>query len=318
MRMRHSHLIVRGLTYYWRTNIAVVLGVATAVAVLAGALLVGDSVRGSLRDLVLQRLGRADIVVLSSGFFREALAAEFQRDQAFGASFDGVAPLVVLQGLVTDQASGRRASRVQVYGVDDRFWRFHGVSNVQGPAARDALVNHALAAEIGAAVGGTVLVRVERPSSIPIESLHGRKDNIGRTVRLTVRAIAAAAEAGDFSLQPQQGDVRVIFVPLRRLQQDLDVADRVNALLLAARRTAANAENPAPAVRSSEEIIRRRFALEDVGMALRVVRPERGQTPGSDPGVRPAAIAVESAAGLLDQPRANAVDAAAADAGMTP
>jgi putative ABC transport system permease protein len=318
MQMRHSRLIFRGLTYYWRTNVAVVLGVATAVAVLAGALLVGDSVRGSLRDLVLQRLGRADIVVLSSGFFRETLAAELQGDQAFGGSFVGVTPLVVLQGLVTDQASGRRASRVQVYGVDDRFWRFHGVSNVPGPAARDALVNRALAAEIGAAVGGTVLVRVERPSSIPIESLHGRKDNIGRTVRLTVRAIAAAAEVGDFSLQPQQGDVRAIFVPLRRLQQDLDVADRVNALLLAARRTSANTENGAPGLQSSEEIIRRRFALEDVGMAVRVVRPERGQTQGSDSGVRPAAIAVESAAGLLDQPRANAVDAAAADAGMTP
>ena len=53
-------------------------GVATAVAVLAGALLVGDSVRGSLRDLVLQRLGRVDRIVVSSGFFREALADEIR------------------------------------------------------------------------------------------------------------------------------------------------------------------------------------------------------------------------------------------------
>ena len=50
--MTKAHLVLRGLTYYWRTNVAVVLGVATAVAVLGGALLVGDSVRGSLRDLV--------------------------------------------------------------------------------------------------------------------------------------------------------------------------------------------------------------------------------------------------------------------------
>ena len=74
--MRASQLVARGLTHYWRTNLAVVFGVATAVAVLAGALLVGDSVRGSLRDLVLNRLGRTDQVVVSSGFFREALAAE--------------------------------------------------------------------------------------------------------------------------------------------------------------------------------------------------------------------------------------------------
>ena len=65
--MNQSVLVVRGLTHYWRSNVAVVTGVATAVAVLAGALLVGDSVRGSLSDLVVQRLGRTDQVVVSSG-----------------------------------------------------------------------------------------------------------------------------------------------------------------------------------------------------------------------------------------------------------
>ena len=36
-----------------------------AVAVLAGALLVGDSVRASLRDLFQQRLGNTDQVILA-------------------------------------------------------------------------------------------------------------------------------------------------------------------------------------------------------------------------------------------------------------
>ena len=64
-------LVVRSVRFHWRTNLAVLLGVATATAVLAGALVVGDSVRGSLRDLALQRLGRADIAVSTAGFFRE-------------------------------------------------------------------------------------------------------------------------------------------------------------------------------------------------------------------------------------------------------
>src|SRR5262245_46717066 len=97
------HLVRRSLAYYWRTNLAVVLGVATAVAVLAGALLVGDSVRGSLRDLVVQRLGRADRVVVSSGFFRQALAEDLRGDEAFAASFAGVAPLIAMQGQATGQ-----------------------------------------------------------------------------------------------------------------------------------------------------------------------------------------------------------------------
>src|SRR5687767_14785347 len=117
--MHPRHLVVRGLLYYWRTNLAVVAGVATAVAVLAGALLVGDSVRGSLRDLVLQRLGRADHAVISTGFFRELLAADLQSNPTFGAVFSDIAPLVIVQGFVTEQESGRRAGQVLVYGVDD-------------------------------------------------------------------------------------------------------------------------------------------------------------------------------------------------------
>src|SRR5205809_449187 len=113
--MRINRLVIRALLYYRRTNAAVVLGVATAVAVLGGALLVGDSVRGSLRDLVLHRLGRADQVVVSSGFFREALADELRADAAFSSAFGAIAPLVSVEGVVSDQTSGRRASRVAVY-----------------------------------------------------------------------------------------------------------------------------------------------------------------------------------------------------------
>jgi len=91
--MNPGTLVRRGLQHYWRTNVAVVLGVATAVAVLAGALLVGDSVRGSLRDLVVQRLGRADLAVLSSGFFREALAADLEADTDTPRPIPNLAPL---------------------------------------------------------------------------------------------------------------------------------------------------------------------------------------------------------------------------------
>ena len=143
--MQARHLVVRGLTYYWRTNVAVVIGVATAVAVLAGALLVGDSVRGSLRDLVLQRLGRTDLVVASVGFFREALADDVRQAQAFRTTFREAAPLVIVPGFVTAQESGRRVGDVRVYGVDERFWAFHGVAR-EGPADRDAFLSPALAA----------------------------------------------------------------------------------------------------------------------------------------------------------------------------
>ena len=199
--MRPNRLVLRGLTYYWRTNLAVVLGVATAVAVLAGALLVGDSVRGSLRDLVLQRLGRTDLVVVSPTFFRGQLADAIRTHPSFDSTFSGVVPAIVAQGFVTAQESGRRAGQVRVYGVDDRFWRFHGVTEIAGPLDRDAFLSPALARELGAEAGNALLVRVRRPSDIPLESLHGRKEDLGRTLRLIVRAVVPSTALGEFSLE---------------------------------------------------------------------------------------------------------------------
>ena len=53
-------IITKSLAHHWRIHAAVALGVAAATAVLTGALLIGDSVRGSLRHLVLDRLGKID------------------------------------------------------------------------------------------------------------------------------------------------------------------------------------------------------------------------------------------------------------------
>ena len=183
--MRWTDLLRRSLTYYWRTNIAVVAGIATAVAVLAGALLVGDSVRGSLRDLVTERLGRTDRVVVSAEFFRERLADDLRSTEPFNASFSGAAPLIALPGFVSNPGSGRRVGEVRVYGVDDRFWQFHNLRpRLLEPG--DALVSRALASELNAAPGGVVLVRVQLPSEIPLESLQGRKESTGTTLRVTV------------------------------------------------------------------------------------------------------------------------------------
>jgi hypothetical protein len=305
--MKQRQLVLRGLTYYWRTNAAVVLGVATAVAVLAGALLVGDSVRGSLRDLVVLRLGLTDRAVVSSGFFREALADDLRTDEAFASSFASICPMIAVQGLVGDQTGGRRAAHVQVYGVDDRFWRFHGRTGATAPQGRDAFLSPALASDIGVSAGGSVVLRVERPSAIPLESLHGRKDNLGRTLPVTVRRILAPADLGEFALKPQQREVRAVLVPLQRLQRDLDLTGRVNTLLVSDRPSPAGGAT-ALARRASrngelERLIRRRATLEDVGLTLRVLESTHE-------------LALESPSGLLDDVRVRAATAAAAGTAM--
>jgi hypothetical protein len=272
--MTTARLILRSATYHWRTNLAVILGVATAVAVLAGALVVGDSVRGSLRDIALGRLGRTVSVLTVASFVREELATEI------AARGGAAAPMVVATGIVTHEASGRRAASVNVYGVDERFWSFHGLDVPEG-----VQVSPALARELAVQPDDVLLARLQRPSEIPLESLFGRRDEVGRTVRLTVGGVLGRDRLGEFVLQPQQAEVRSVFVPLRSVQRDLGVAGEVNTVLI-------GADAGSVHVRGS-------LSLEDLGVNVRYLDAAR-------------AVSVENVSGVLnaDLQRA-AADAAA-------
>jgi hypothetical protein len=62
-------LVLRGVSFYWRTNLAVLLAVVVATGVLTGALAVGDSVKYTLRKTLEARLGEVEFAVLPQGRF---------------------------------------------------------------------------------------------------------------------------------------------------------------------------------------------------------------------------------------------------------
>ena len=157
-----------------------------------------------------------------------------------------------------------RAGGVQVYGVDDRFWKFHGVS-VASPEGNDVLLSPALARELEAKSGDAVLLRIEKPSAIPIESLHGRKDDAGRTIRFTMREELPQSSLGEFSLRAQQGAVRAVFAPLRRLQRSIEQEGKANSILLALK----DKVRSELALQYASRILKDRFSLADVGVKLR-------------------------------------------------
>jgi putative ABC transport system permease protein len=303
--MGTGQILKRNLTYFWRTNLAVILGVAAAVAVLAGALLVGDSVRGSLRDLFLQRLGNTDQVIVANGFFRDELASDIQKHTQFRAGgFVGAVPLIAIEGTITNETSRQLASDIQVYGVDERFWAFHG-RHVKISLNREILISDSLARELGNKAGDTVLLRVEKPSEIPIESLHSKKEDLGRTLRLNVQGLLSAAELGEFSFQPQQSPMRAVFVPLTLLQKDLEQEGRANLILIDEDSVSeTNASTQAARTELLGRILKETAALEDYGIKVRVLNEQHS-------------LSVESAAGMVPETLADKITTAAHSTGTS-
>ncbi|MBU0638998.1 MAG: ABC transporter permease [Planctomycetes bacterium] len=259
-------LLRRNLHFHWRTNLTVVLGVIAGTAALTGALLVGDSMRGSLRAAAVGRLGRVECALASQRFFRTALANEVP------APGVDVHPAILLRGGAAHADSRARVNRINLLGIDQRFWQLSHTAISSPPATSrpdTVLLNQHLADELGAQPGDDVLLSVGKPRVIPTETLLGRRDEMTTMLRLTVAGVIPAEGLGAFSLTPQQAVPANAYVPLPVLQRALRQTERVNALLFAARGTADD-ESSALDAPTLQTAVQQTVRLADLSLRVRV------------------------------------------------
>ena len=240
-----GQLTWRGLRHYRREHALVAAATAVAVAVLVGALVVGDSVRGSLRAAFTERLGATDYAVLPLHAFSDdpdsGLAARLAARNDYRERFEPAAPIYRLSGTVV--GPGGETAPATVFGVDDRFFRFHGLADsVETGTARISSGIRPL----GFVPGDGILISIGGHQDIAAASLFGEKEEAGVTVRREVAAWpdpTPGVGSGDFALFPGQGASRAVFLPIEDVRRMVDrsgearggaAVARANALLIRA------------------------------------------------------------------------------------
>ena len=326
-------LALRGLRHYRREHFFLGAATAAAVTVLVGALVVGDSVRGSLLAAFTVRLGAVEHAVLASSSFsadpETGLAARLARDSEFSRRFAEAAPILRRAG--TAFGPDGAPTPVTVYGVDRRFFAFHaggrgGERDGRGASSGDEIgsgavrLSRGLREEWGGEAPGPgepLLLSVEGGAAIAAASLFGDKDGVAAAMRRTVEAWPAPApgpEEGDFEVFPRPGPVRAVFLPLDELAR-AESGDRgtggggANALLL--RRRNPGAAPTAPDEPSDSAVFASALAasaeLRDFGLSLREagdgsggrVLESRGLVLG-EPAVEAASRAAEALGAAAD------------------
>lgn len=253
-------LAKNSLVFYRRTNLGVLLTAAVGTAILTGALVVGDSVRHSLVMMVNARLGATELALVSQDrFFRaelaDNLAEELQRP---------VAAVLQLRGMIADGNDTRRANRIEVLGVDERFFRVGGRANPFGEERGQSVVlNGPLAAQLGVRAGDEVVLRIEKPSLMSRDLPLTPDSDLSIAFRLGVTAVATESEFGRFSLQANQVAPLNVFVPLTWIQEKIGQAARANVLLVAA--------NPEASLTldQANEAMKDRWRPADAGLEFR-------------------------------------------------
>lgn len=225
--MNSFSLILQSARHYWKSHLGLLTGAFLASAILSGSLVVGDSVRASLRRAAEQRLGQVQTGLLGGDrWFTETLARQ-----------DGAAPVIIVNASVSEGSGQSRVNAVQVLGVDDAFWKLSPSGRVVFPAeaAKEPhlAVNDSLARKLGVKVGDTVVLRMERPSAISKDAPLSGSTNDETTLRRKVTAVVPAEDFGSFQLTASQTGNDTLFLPLKELQAELEKVGRVNAMLKA-------------------------------------------------------------------------------------
>ena len=263
----------RSFLHNWRVNLAVILGAAISTAVITGALIVGDSVRGSLLDLTIERLGKIDEIVLADRFFRRELADSLEQHDAFKSHYNAAIPVIVLPTASAEhvsEAGASRASSVTLVGCESTFW-----DQDLAQASRDielddqsVVINQPLADQLAVAVGDLITIRLPKVQSVAADSTLADKSDVSETLAgLEVKRIVPAKGLGRFSLNPSQHLPLCAFVALEAAQDAMNQPGRVNSILVCSDRVA-----EAPSPEAHEAVLAAlRPTLEDVGLTLKKV-----------------------------------------------
>jgi ABC-type lipoprotein release transport system permease subunit len=284
--MTRFGLILRNLRYFRGVNLAVVAGMVIATAVLTGAIMVGDSVQGSLAQLARDRLGKIDDALIARRFFDQSLADRLQADRKIAARFE-IVPAIILSGGALTDTEKTSAGAVQILGAGGDWVRVQPGQCVLNRPTADALGQ--------AGAGATVLLTVPDKPDEPRDaalSRRSREDTLAN-LRCTVADVHVARDM--ISLFNPRGGQRVpqnAWVNLGELQNQIDLRSRVNTLLVHDTTGSDSVSNAELLNQKLREVVR----LEDYGLSL-------------IPTGEPDRTALTSRATYLDPPLINAAEA---------
>ena len=223
-------LVFRTLSHFRGLLVPVAMGVAVATAVIVGALVVGDSMRGSLRFIAMDRIGSVDSVLIAPRWFDEALAKNLSYDDS---QIGSIQSLVWVQQAIAEKES-HRASEMALLGVAPDFWTLGTIKPKRSPEDQEVILNQSLAEKLHAQVGDLITLRVASQAVVPADSPLGKREQDSIVLpRWKVIEILPDLSLARFSLRSDQRPIMNAFASKRWLQKALEIDAKVNAIFVA-------------------------------------------------------------------------------------
>ena len=220
-------LILSNLKFYRKEHSLLFIGLVLSTAILTSALIIGDSVKFSLNEIVEKRLGKTKHLIFTQERFFPA-----QFSSAVSNELNSpVAPVLLLRGMASSDNTESQIPNVQVCGVNAEFWK-NGNCTMPELNENEVIVNSQTADKLKLKVGDELFIRVEKVSFVTENAPFVPTDNNSSAMRMKVKAIADEFSFGEFNVQSSQITPYTVFFSLSKLSNLSFKGDFANLMLL--------------------------------------------------------------------------------------
>ena len=248
-------LILKSAWFYRKLNLTIILGIALSTAILVGALIIGDSVKYSLQQITVQRLGKtSQVITAGERLFGQQLATELAEKAGIET-----AALLRANGFGVIDGGELRINQLAVWGVDATIGNFANYPELFQLQNNEVAINENLALLSGLKVGDEFLLRLNKLNTFPANTPFVSEKEATVSFRVSVARILNSDELGNFNLQNIQSAPRNVFLNLQWLNEQMGLQQKANVLLVA--------EGV-----SGEELnqnLQKSWKLDDVNLAIR-------------------------------------------------
>ncbi len=253
--MSLNKLILKSAWFYRKLNLTIILGIALSTAILVGALIIGDSVKYSLQQITVQRLGKtSQVITAGERLFGQQLAIELAEKTG-----TETAALLRANGFGVIDGGDLRINQLAVWGADAAIGNFANYPELFQLQNNEVAINENLASLSGLKVGDEFLLRLNKLNTFPANTPFVSEKEATVSFRVSVARILKPDELGNFNLQNIQSAPRNVFLNLQWLNEQMGLQQKANVLLVA--------EGV-----SGEELnqnLQKSWKLDDVNLAIR-------------------------------------------------
>lgn len=219
--------ILRTIRHYLKLNFTIVLGIALSTAILVGALIIGDSVRYSLQQITVQRLGKTSQVITAG----ERLFGQQLAEKMAAKTHAKVAPVLRANGFGVINGGELRINQLAVWGIDKAFGEFSEMLELFDLQGNEVAINENLASLSGLKVGDQLLLRLNKLNTFPANTPFVSEKEATVSFQVSVAKILTTDELGNFNLKNIQSAPRNVFLNLDELNRQMGLQEKANVLL---------------------------------------------------------------------------------------